>query len=506
MHDVSDLPAMGLEVLAGREGLARNVRWVHASEMVDPTAWLKGGELLLTTGLQVDSAEEFADYTERLAGADVAGIGFGVGPRWASVPQPLLDTADAHGLPVLQVPIDTPYVAISEAVSQLLAAERYAVLAEAVDAQPALTSAALAGGPGGVVAELAGLVDGWALLVHSSMAPIAASPPEAEDRLPELLPEVLRLRERGGHTGRQVVRRHEVVAMHPLAAGGQVRGFLLVATPGGHSDYARLVVAAAVPLLALELERARTVSHQAARMRGDVLTRILRGEVPEDEAARRLGEWGMDPARLRVHVLLADPRGIPHLLRSIVDRLADGRMVGAAAVVGSGNTTHVAVLSDQDTATASALEGVAQEDPSAALGIGDRASGDLRRSHGEALHAAHLGRTEQRLTTHFEHLNALRLLLRAQTHETIAGFTQRVLGPLWAEEGRRDGPLVTSLRVFLSRNGHWQDSAAELGVHRHTLRARMDRVAAVTGRDLDSAYTRMELSLALLASNPSLEI
>ena len=42
-----------LQVVAGAAGLDRAVRWVHISELADPTPWLSGGEVLLTTGLGV---------------------------------------------------------------------------------------------------------------------------------------------------------------------------------------------------------------------------------------------------------------------------------------------------------------------------------------------------------------------------------------------------------------------------------------------------------------------
>ena len=46
------LRELELEVVAGEAGLDRAVRWVHSSELADPTPWLSGGELLLMTGLR----------------------------------------------------------------------------------------------------------------------------------------------------------------------------------------------------------------------------------------------------------------------------------------------------------------------------------------------------------------------------------------------------------------------------------------------------------------------
>ncbi|HXC45788.1 MAG TPA: PucR family transcriptional regulator ligand-binding domain-containing protein, partial [Solirubrobacteraceae bacterium] len=47
------LSELGLELLSGQEAAETQIRWVHATELVDPTPWLSGGELLLTTGIQL---------------------------------------------------------------------------------------------------------------------------------------------------------------------------------------------------------------------------------------------------------------------------------------------------------------------------------------------------------------------------------------------------------------------------------------------------------------------
>ena len=47
---------LDIRLVAGEDGLDRAVRWVHISELADPTPWLSGGELLLTTGMNLTDA------------------------------------------------------------------------------------------------------------------------------------------------------------------------------------------------------------------------------------------------------------------------------------------------------------------------------------------------------------------------------------------------------------------------------------------------------------------
>jgi PucR family transcriptional regulator, purine catabolism regulatory protein len=55
IKDILEVPGLALRLLAGAGGTDRPLRWVHVSELEDPTPWLKGSELLLTTGMGIGS-------------------------------------------------------------------------------------------------------------------------------------------------------------------------------------------------------------------------------------------------------------------------------------------------------------------------------------------------------------------------------------------------------------------------------------------------------------------
>ncbi|MCP9949640.1 PucR family transcriptional regulator [Actinomadura madurae] len=75
-------------------------------------------------------------------------------------------------------------------------------------------------------------------------------------------------------------------------------------------------------------------------------------------------------------------------------------------------------------------------------------------------------------------------------------FADTLLAPL------RDEDLVETVRAYVAANGQGEAAARTLGVHRHTLRARMRKAAEVLGRDPDDPAVRAELWVALaIASN-----
>ncbi|TXS53862.1 PucR family transcriptional regulator, partial [Streptomyces sp. uw30] len=85
--------------------------------------------------------------------------------------------------------------------------------------------------------------------------------------------------------------------------------------------------------------------------------------------------------------------------------------------------------------------------------------------------------------------------------DAVKAFADGLLRALHEHDATGRGDLVASLRAWLSRHGQWDAAAADLGVHRHTLRYRMRRVEEILGRSLDDADVRMELWLALKATS-----
>jgi purine catabolism regulator len=119
---------LGLQLACGQEAAKAHVRWVHSTELPDPTPWLRGGELLLTTGLQLKGPRLQRELIERLAEHDIAGLGFGTGFAHKRIPAALLAAARERGFPVFEVPYELPFIAITERAFAQLVNERYEML------------------------------------------------------------------------------------------------------------------------------------------------------------------------------------------------------------------------------------------------------------------------------------------------------------------------------------------------------------------------------------------
>ena len=90
-------------LVTGESSLDVPVRWVHISELLDPTPWLSGGELLLTTGLQLGGDAQQREYVARLSAHGLSGLGFGAGFSHDRVPPALEEAAADLGSSPLKV-------------------------------------------------------------------------------------------------------------------------------------------------------------------------------------------------------------------------------------------------------------------------------------------------------------------------------------------------------------------------------------------------------------------
>ena len=195
-----DDPSLRLRPVAGAGGMDRQIRWAHVSELADPTPFLEGGEFLLSTGLKLprQARPAHSAYVERLNLAGVVGIGFGTGLSHARVPRGIIEAAEGAGLPVLEVPLETPFIAVTKAVWTALTADEHDLQEKAYRAQLELTRAANGpDGPARLLAVLARELSAWAMLVDGTGVLLHAAPTEAGDHVEAVRAQSRQLRESG---------------------------------------------------------------------------------------------------------------------------------------------------------------------------------------------------------------------------------------------------------------------------------------------------------------------
>ena len=297
VRDIVSIPGMPLRLLAGEDGADRPVRWVHSSELEDPTAWLKGGELILTTGMGVGTRRRNSEpMSAGSSEAGVAGLGFGLGFGHDKTPRAIVTEADKQGFPLFEVPYPVPFIAITEAVFTRLAAEQY----DRSAARRRRRARADARRPRGRRAWRASAdrsptsFDGWALLLDLHGIALVSTGADADARRARVWDAIRGSRPDASATfSLTVLDEADHVWVQPVGAQGRVEAFLAVGTPEQPTQLDRIVAGHALSLFAIELAKSRAVADAERRLARGLLRRAgPRGSLPPAEAARGLARFG----------------------------------------------------------------------------------------------------------------------------------------------------------------------------------------------------------------------
>lgn len=480
--DVVADPTLNLRAVASTSGLVRRVTSAHVSELVSPRDWLRGGELLMTVGLLLPmTVSRCRDYLSECDAAGVAGVALGVGHGlpYRDCPDELRQAAGEVGVPLLVVPDETPFIAVTKWVFETIAAQERHDLQTAMEINRTLTAVATTAAP------LAALLSAWAAASETPCVvcdgrgrPLAAT--ATAD--PAFVDQACRapFDPRAGRGSWAMVGEVEV---HAVGADVPLAYVVLRADMDATSRTSSTVL---VSLIALDVERRNLADQTEWRRRGQVLTQLLRPGIKPERAQHLCASIGLTGDFHQVAVIAADD---PYALAFRVHLGLDGALV----------RVHGATVEVAHSDPAALAEAVAAHASGRPAGIGAATSPEtLAVSAMQARSLLPISAQLGRVVSASEG-ETVSLLLSLGPPEVVRGFADAVLAPLDHLDPRDRLELLRTLDQWLRVNGAWEPAALRLSLHRNTVRNRVDRIAALTGRRLDDGEDRMELWLALKA-------
>jgi purine catabolism regulator len=297
----------------------------------------------------------------------------------------------------------------------------------------------------------------------------------------------------------------------PIVAKGMARGYLSIIGGADELDALdQLVVEHGAAACALEMAKAKAVSDAEKRSRGDFVDAILTGTLALDELVRWAGRMGYDvePPHAALVWRWAEGPSVPSLrrLETIVNQSVSKQ--GVSALVRPRDPEVVVFCAVSDASHPEAALALAEAIRKAALdeypqqnlwgGVGRVAAelNDWKDSYREATQACSMAaRLREKRPLYFGDLSVYRLLFRLEGDPELEAFCREALGPLLDYTG--GGDLLETLEAFCERLGNLSQTAEKLFIHRNSLLYRLERVAQITGMDLDNPDTRLAVHLAL---------
>jgi purine catabolism regulator len=524
-------------VLAGADRLGAPVRWVHVIELAQAAHLLRGGELVLSTGIALpDDAAGLGRYVAELAAVGVSALAVELGSRYSrSLPAALISAASDHQLPLIVLERETQFIEITEAVHAVIIDAQLAELRSAERLHQVFTELAVSGAPADEVVRQAATLAGYPVILENLSHQVLACAPLGQDAASLL----------AGFSGRSRAAR-----VSGRTGFDETSGWLVTVVGARGEDWGRLIMLrGCVPApgdIAL-LERAATtlalgrlLDHQLEGLERQAHRAILAtflghgyGDQAEAEArARALGvpvagrlllavvvRVARDPARPGAGSAgwsLAGAAPAPGLAaQARAARVADAiaevcREQRVPALVGSLDEERVAAL----------LALPPKSDPIAALG---KLTGQLRPRLSDndvigagsvvesvaavqrsLLEADHVAQAAAGAGAKLPYYRLPDLRLRGLLHllrddPRLQSFSERELGALLVHDDAAGTQLIAALTAYLEAGGNKAEAAKRAHLARPTMYERLRQIEDVLGIDLEPAESRLSLHVALLA-------
>ncbi|GAA3633329.1 PucR family transcriptional regulator [Microlunatus ginsengisoli] len=486
-------PALQMQVLAGGAGLGRRVAWAHVSELADPSPWLAGGELIMTTGLGVPrAAAPQRAYVERLDDGGVAGLAVSAHLHTPRITRAALAAADERGFPILEVPLSVPFIAIAQEVAAAVQADstqRLNAQLQVFGAVRWLTSGEL--DEGQVFARLSRLSGLRLYLCTVAGAPlfpdVAAPPPElrrllpTDDDAPPTVP--------GGF-------------VLPVPVAGGTGGWLLALEREGVANAGLAVVQHIATVAALQLTMRRHGEEILRREGAETFADLLQGDHSAEAIVRRLRRVGFRAdVRLQLIALRsaagaqgrAAGAGAAGSVRAdeVARALADGGL--PHLLLNTGDVAYVLIRSGPRARTV--LAGIPELRVGASRPFEVGAPLGLARR--EALWAC--ARADDAGLAYVRYGSDTIGRWTVEDAASLRALVASVLGVVQAYDDEHDSDLVRTVQTWLERERQTAPTAEALHVHPNTLAYRLKRFEELSGRNLRSTADLAELWLALRA-------
>jgi PucR family transcriptional regulator, purine catabolism regulatory protein len=480
---------------------------VHVTEFIDPSRYLRGGELVLTNGLWRRRRKDSLSFVEAIQQGGAIAMGYGLRTSDDRVPADVSESCSQFALTLLSVPHDIAFSSISEAVSASQAASaQEKLLKELRRNQALLSTLGLGSGAAGILQVLHREHSLALVLINRAGRVIARCGDPVSPAAIDLVRASL-----GEGDAQGGVERLEIngLTVFPIAIGKHADAYLLCgASLADLSEEQRSAIDQASAFLGLELARVSGLQAAEARFGAELVDAVLEDRL--GEARSRLHAFDVDPHAPLGAVVFAragNPQAglLERVSASVSAELVARRVPGVAVkrvnevvtIVSAQHLPDLRPLADQ-LLRAFTLE---QRVTGFVAGVGSVVPrvDSLRWSLKEAEFAARVAlesHTAMRVVSYLE-VNSYRLLMELQAPELLAAFRDRVLRPLVDYDERTGSNLVETLRVFLSCTGQWQGAAQRLHIHVNTLRYRIQRIEELTGRDLASMDARIDFHVAL---------
>lgn len=467
---------------------------VQASEIVETAEFFRPFSVILTLGLRIQPDDEagIAHYVEQLKDSGVAALGFGTGLQHAEIPPALIRVCADAALPLFEVPRATPFALISKVVGEEYARLQAVAANEILEAAEGLNRAAWNGGVDALVGRTRTAVGADVLIGDNTGRIISSAPAKPTERALK----ALRLAVADNGRSRAYRTENRTMIVQRMRAMGGKYFVAVVDSPRPLPPLARSAVKHFVGLAEIVLRDPQALRSAETQLHGSALETFLEGQEASPAAARLLDRAAdADGAVVPVAIVAANKaasnRSLARLDEGLNLRdnpLAHVRLAPDGFVFLSRGAISEAVVTElfgDFGARLRVLSG--RQQPWRELGR-DELQALLDRAR-----SLPPGTVDEYLPRRLDWTED------TGVRQVLSRRYKEVLAPL-AED---DPALLDAVQAYLVHGCEIRAAAESLSIHRHTLKARIDRAEQRYGLPLDDPLGRAEILVLLSTSRAS---
>lgn len=489
----------GAEILAGGQGITKEIYYISSMEMPDLTGFLRPNELILTTGYSFrDEPMLLCRLLDEMHQVGCSAIGIKTRKVIQEVPPEALYKSNLYGIVLFDIPLENSFIDMTHAVIDQILNRQAFMLREVREVNQQFTNLVLNRRTTELVVLIGHLL--------SCEAAVLKENGEVESGT--------------SHFDGTAIREKRAIQV-----GSRVMGYLAITRELREQDrFEQMCLDHAVTVLAIEFTIRQSQQLQREREQESFLVELFSGSSHQEDLLRyRAKQLGISLRPFQyVMVVHVTNKGewdksqpdeqLSHVYNQFVQKVnkpganaRKGVVINDSLIV-LGSSLHEEAEKQREEAEALIQEllSVGEGFPAEwqlTVGIGGvrQQLAEVPASSLEAHRAISIGQhtlPKQRIV-HFYEVLVEDLLLDAGGHPVLRMLTSMLIEPLVAYDKEYGTELVATLSAFLKSGGNTKRVAEELFIHRNSVLYRLERIGEILQTDVNDPEVRFRLDVAM---------
>jgi PucR family transcriptional regulator, purine catabolism regulatory protein len=526
-------PFQNAQVIAGKTGLYRRVRWVHVLEIANFESLIHGEELILSTGVgfKQDVLSPTA-YLEKLIKLNASCLCIEIGEYFSHIPQEMIEIANQHHFPLIIFPSKVRFVDITQDLHSFIINRHHQMLQDLEKLSREFQRSTLTSqGIFNVLKLLQKSVEAQIVYLPSHGQALLVPAKNNEHQLDMLDFLFSTIREVSSKDSAQssppLCYKDKYVLLQPIEVMGQKWAYIAVLLDQEPNEYIGLILDSAAISIGQHLLRKHYIEERKHHTENLWVHDLVYKRIQSEEMLHSYTDHNYQKFNeANYQVCFIEFENLPNDKVETAEDILESTQFHLSLMVRSAFEQYsfhplLHINNNQLIVIALDLEpkvtpndrlkevfkwiqkinlGYSRSEIGFRAGVGQMYVGlkNAHLSYQEAVQALSLSSFYKKSVIHYDEIGVLQLLVNLNDENKLRSFVYQQLGPLIEEDQAKASELLHTLKVFLENNCSKQVAAQKLFIVRQSLYYRLEKIKELLGENGMATENRLTLQVALL--------